>query len=279
MYEDSSIETKAFKPGAKILCIASAGCTSMDLAPNHCVVAIDINPAQLAYARRRRDGAAATRGLAERVMSAGRALAPVVGWSTHKLELFLDLEDPAEQIAVWERQFNTLRFRMSFDRLMSVAVLKNVYASPFLQFLPAQFGFVLRTRMQRCFSLHPNRTNPYARALLLGELPAQRVIEEMLPIEFVEADVADFLEHAGNGSFDGFALSNILDGATEAFSRRLLRALERVAAPDAIVVIRSFREPREQRADNLAASDRSMLWGVVEAHPLSMPSQLLRNAP
>ena len=45
-----SIELDAFRPGGRILCIASAGCTAMKLAPDHEVVAVDINPIQLAYA-------------------------------------------------------------------------------------------------------------------------------------------------------------------------------------------------------------------------------------
>ena len=32
MYEDSAVELEAFEPGGRIFCIASAGCTSFDLA-------------------------------------------------------------------------------------------------------------------------------------------------------------------------------------------------------------------------------------------------------
>ena len=53
MYEDAAIELDAFARGGRILCIASAGCTAMALAPHYEVVAVDINPVQLRYAERR----------------------------------------------------------------------------------------------------------------------------------------------------------------------------------------------------------------------------------
>ena len=52
MHEDASIELAAFRPGGRIFCIASAGCTAMELSRRHEVVAADINPVQIAYARR-----------------------------------------------------------------------------------------------------------------------------------------------------------------------------------------------------------------------------------
>jgi hypothetical protein len=69
MYEDPSIELEAFRPGSRVLCIASAGCTAMKLAPQHDAVAVDINPVQLAYAERRFDGDPGVRGRAERIMN------------------------------------------------------------------------------------------------------------------------------------------------------------------------------------------------------------------
>jgi len=61
MYEDAAIECGAFRGRGRILCIASAGCTAMKLAPDHEVVAVDINPVQPSYAERRIGGVLATR--------------------------------------------------------------------------------------------------------------------------------------------------------------------------------------------------------------------------
>jgi hypothetical protein len=267
MYEDSSIELGAFRPGGRVFCIASAGCTALQLAPRHEVVAVDLNPVQLAYAQRRCAGNLGARGSAERVMALGRAFAPVVGWWPSRVRAFLELDRPKEQAVHWLRFLDTRRFRVTFDTLLSLRVLKSVYAPGFLGFLPPRLGAVMRGRMERCFTRHPNRTNPYARALLLGELSEAPPSPEAAHIRFVEADAAAFLEREDTGSFDGFALSNILDGADSTYEQRLFAAVKRAAAPGAMVVLRSFREPGAPLATNRAAEDRAMLWGIVDVRP------------
>jgi S-adenosylmethionine:diacylglycerol 3-amino-3-carboxypropyl transferase len=267
MYEDAAVECDAFRPGGRVFCIASAGCTALKLAPRHEVVAVDINPVQLAYAGRRFAGSAATRGTADRLMAFPRALAPAVGWWPSRLHAFLDLDDPKEQTAYWRRHLDTRRFRAAFDGLLSLPALRAAYASPLLAFLPPHFGAVLRGRLERCFARHSNRSNPYARALLLGDLPQEPPPPEAKAIRLVHGDAASCLDREPPQSFDGFALSNVLDGADVAYERRLIAAVKRTAAPDAVTVVRSFREARIALPSNRAADDRAMLWGVVDVRP------------
>jgi S-adenosylmethionine:diacylglycerol 3-amino-3-carboxypropyl transferase len=80
----------------------------------------------------------------------------------------------------------------------------------------------------------------------------------------VHSDAADYLEGEPPASFGGFTLSNILDGADETYARRLFAAVRRAAAPGAVVVLRSFGEPRVEGPTGHAGEDRSMLWGVVD---------------
>ena len=267
MYEDASIELDAFRPGSRVFCIASAGCTAMKLAPHHEVVAVDINPVQLAYAERRLNGDPGFRGRAERVMDFARFFAPLAGWWPSRVQAFVELDDPAEQMEYWERHLNTWRFRAALDGLFSVTALRSVYSSPLLDFLPKRLGAVMRTRMERCFASHPNRTNPYARSLLLGELSPDLPPTEAKDIRLVHADAAGFLENEPPASFDGFTLSNILDGADEAYRQRLFAAIKRAAAPMATTVLRSFSDADASSPTNRATDDRTMLWGSVLVRP------------
>ena len=264
MYEDAEVELSAFAPGTRVFCIASAGCTAMKLSPRHEVVAVDINPVQLAYAERRLRGEPALRGTAERIMDLGRAVAPILGWHRETVRQFLDLSDPARQMEFWNGRLNTRRFRAAFDALLSIGALRAFYASEFLGFLPRRLGAVMRGRMERCFARHPNRDNSHARALLLGELDAGPPPAEARQVRLVQSDAAGFLEEEPPGSFGAFTLSNILDGAGADYRRRLFAAVKRAAAPGAVVVLRSFAEPAPSLPHNRAADDRSMLWGLVE---------------
>jgi S-adenosylmethionine:diacylglycerol 3-amino-3-carboxypropyl transferase len=267
MHEDSAIELQAFRECRRVFCIASAGCTAMALAPRHEVVAADINPVQIAYVRRRFSGEPAVRGAAERMMAFWRGFAPLAGWSRARVREFLDLDDPAEQIVYWHRHLDTRRFRTAMELLLARPLLGLLYAKPFLRSLPGRFGRILRRRMERAFSLHPNRGNPFARALLLAEPPQDAPPPEAKDIRLVLSDAAAYLEVERPQSFDGFTLSNVLDGATDGYRDRLAAAVRRAAAPGAVVVIRSFGEPLGPSPGNRAAEDRAMLWGIVRVLP------------
>ncbi len=268
MYEDAAIELGAFASGGHIFCIASAGCTAMKLAAHHKVVAVDINPVQLAYVERRLGRAPVQRGSADRILAFLRALGPLAGWRRRTVQAFLDFDNPKEQILYWRRHLDTLRFRAAFDLLFSRPVLRAMYSRSFLNRLPPNFGAIMRGRMERCFTLHPNRKNPYARALLLGDISSStNDFAERGQIQLECADAAAFLERQPAGSFTGFSLSNILDGANPAYERRLFAGVRRAAAPGALVVLRSFREPHLLMQTNHAAQDRAMLWGIVDVRP------------
>ena len=263
MYEDTSIELDAFRPGSRVLCIASAGCTAMRLAPHHEVVAVDINPVQLEYAARRIEGDPGFRGKAERVMDFMRFFAPLAGWWPSRVRAFVELDDPAEQMQYWNRELNTWRFRAALDGLFSFTALRSVYAPRFLDFLPKRLGQVMRSRMERNFARHPNRTNPYVRSLLLGELSSDPTPTKAGRIQLVHSDAAGYLESQPAGSFDGFTLSNILDGVDDAYRERLFAAVKRAATPDATTVLRSFGDAEADSPANRAEDDRAMLWGTV----------------
>ncbi|MGH2897536.1 MAG: DUF3419 family protein, partial [Solirubrobacteraceae bacterium] len=113
MYEDAAVECNSFRRGSRVFCIASAGCTAMQLAAaDHDVVAIDINRDQLTYAADRLAGRPAIRGTAERVMAMARTFAPLVGWTRARLRRFLELDDVEAQVAMWQT-LDTWRLRVA----------------------------------------------------------------------------------------------------------------------------------------------------------------------
>jgi S-adenosylmethionine:diacylglycerol 3-amino-3-carboxypropyl transferase len=263
-YEDSGIELQAFKPRSRVFCIAGAGCTARALAAaGHHVTAVDINPLQLGYAQSRAAGGPLRMGIAERLMVLGRNLAKLAGWTPGKLTDFLNLSDPGEQVEFWDRRLDTQAWRVAVDTLLAPRLLGICYASPFIESLPQDFRLRLRQRLRRTWATHSNRSNPYAASLLLGRPPVEPNAREF-SIQFVCADAADFLECCPPGAFDGFSLSNIGDGASPDYRCRLRVAIDHAAAPNAIVVTRTFAEPGPNTLANWAPLDRSLLWGVVK---------------
>lgn len=266
MFEDAEIEREAFRDCRRVFCIASAGCTALRLCDRHEVVACDINPVQLAYAERRVRGGSAESGDADRAMAFARFFSPLVGWSGSLVRAFLALSDTGDQIEFWHAHLDTLPFRTGFDALLSRAVLRLVYSPRLLACVPERFGAVVRGRMERGFGIHPNNSNPFARALLRGEWDRARDVPGPGAdrIQFALGDAASYLESCDAGSFDGFTLSNILDGAEASYRERLVRAVRRAASRDAKVVLRSFSEPPPGLKGNRAERDRALLWGVVD---------------
>jgi len=148
--------------------------------------------------------------------------------------------------------------------VLSPLVLRRVYSRRFVAALPPQFGRVIRERLERGWATHPNATNPYAWRLLLGrDPPRSRALGPPPSIRLACADAAGYLASCPPGLFDAFTLSNILDGASEEYQARLCAAVRHAAAPNAIVTLRSLAEPEDSEGAQLAARDRSLLWGSI----------------
>lgn len=138
-----------------------------------------------------------------------------------------------------------------------------MYPAPLVSAVPGGFARIIRRRLERGFSIHPNRTNPYAWRMPLGESPAPEPRWGAQQVHVVHADAAEYLETCPAGSFDAVTLSNIGDAAGAAYAARLAAAVARAAASRAVVVQRSFAEPENAEEDLWAARDRSLIWGRI----------------
>src|SRR5260370_27746429 len=268
MYEDHSVEVEIFGAELKqrIFCIASAGCTAIAVGvAGERVRAVEINRTEISYVRYRLEGGDIQEGAADRLLARGRKLLWLLGWRNSLLRQFLAMEDLQEQSAFWQSRLDTARWRVTVDRLLHPWLLQTVYRAPFVRVLPPNFGSRIRARMERCWKAHPNRSNPYAWRLLLGTSAETSVkaVHFENPVQLVSSYAASFLESCAPGTFDGFSLSNILDGAPAGYRTRLLRSVNQAGTVDSIMVLRSFAEPNNEDELNWAARDKSMLWGAV----------------
>ncbi len=269
MHEDWRVEAEVFRPGGRIFCIASSGDTAEALAGRGFrVTAVDINPAQIEYAKARAAGKAPGPGVVDRQQAMARRLLPWLGLHKRDLREFLLLGDPAEQTAFWHRRLDNIRLRWLLRIGLHKALLRLGHDRSFVSFVPPRFDLVILGRLERTWANHPNRENPYVWRLLLGGDPPVKEPDakdlKATEVEFLCADAAEFLASGPAGRFDGFTLSNVLDAAPPAYGERLLAAVRHAAAPGAVMVLRSFAEPRDAQQAAWAARDRSPLWGSIE---------------
>jgi hypothetical protein len=239
--------------------IASAGDVAFALAAaGREVVAIDINPAQVEYVRDRIAGAPQRAGQADRYLARAAAALPLLGMPSDRLRQFFDLDDPGVQVAAWRRLAGR-RFRAALALAFGPA-LRLAYRSELASALPNGFAGELESRLERGFAIHPNRSNPIARALF--GLPAPPASAHRIEVE--QAEVIEFMRAQPPGSFDGFALSNITDGAPPDFRDELLTAARRIARSGAIAVLRTLGAPRGREDATRAVSDRALIWGGID---------------
>jgi len=276
MYEDAAVELDALRECRAVLAIASAGDTAMALAAaGHAVTAVDVNPVQIDYLRWRMAGGPPVPGRAERVLDRGRRALAVTGWTPRRLQRLSRMTDCAEQVRMW-RSLTTGLSGLALKALLAPGALRTAYRPEFAE-IAAPLADELPGRIERGLARHPNHDNPWAQALFVGRWPAEgehtwaaaindpSAVASAPPtqIRAVVADVVDHLEQAGPGRYDGFALSNILDGAPAAYARRLTGALARLAHPEAVVVLRTLGRGCGLGSGGGAdpAQDRSLIWG------------------
>ncbi|MFD0531056.1 DUF3419 family protein [Kitasatospora arboriphila] len=227
MYEDPAVELSVFPPpGARVLCIASAGDTAAALAAaGYEVTAIDLNPVQLAYARARLEGGApALTGTAERLTGLGRAAAGALlpAWRPAAVAGFLRLDDPAEQRRRWSAEFDGPGLRLlAAGALRPAGALAAALRPGFRCALPPGFDTVLLRRIARTVARHPNAANDWAWRLLLGR---ERPDATALPAAaagcgWCSARSSNTWSAPRPSRYDAVTLSNVVDGPGPDFAR------------------------------------------------------------
>ncbi len=263
MYEDADLDA-ALLPVGRVLCIASAGDTALRLATDgREVVAVDADAAQIRYVQSRLDGSPARDGSVEQLLGRARRTLGRTAWRRADVPGFCALTEIGEQLAVWRKTFDTSLFRAVLAATLSPVSIRSAGFAAFTGGVGGRFDVVMRDRLRDGLSRHANSDNPYLEALLLGTPVAEPAAADAARIELRCADVAAYLEAAPARSFDGFTLSNVEDGADNAYARRLERAVRRCAAPGAVSIWRSFRRSADADERECAGRDRNLFWGGI----------------
>jgi S-adenosylmethionine:diacylglycerol 3-amino-3-carboxypropyl transferase len=262
MFEDHAVDVAAL-PVGRIMSVASAGDTAFALAARGSLVtAVDTSRAQLQYVEQRLFGGAVLPGSADRLLGVGRAVLRHTGWRRADLEAFCDLDDVAEQAETWRSQIDTPGFRRVLATVLSRAPVRSSGFAPFTGVVQSRLDQVMHARLADGIARHRNRGNPFLRRLLTGT-PVPTPVPSAAAVRLVHADVLAHLQSVPEGHYDGFSLSNILDGADRAYATRLRAAVRRAAAPGAVAVHRSFASTDDEEAGRAARADRSLLWGSL----------------
>lgn len=268
-YEDERIELDAFADARRVCVVATSGevvaaCAAAGLE----VVAVDFNPAQLAYARERVAGGPTRRGSAQLVMDTLRqgltAVAPA--WRPRHLISHLLHDDGPAARQYWDEALDSRAFRAVVKASLQPGLRLGVLARPELfGFLPPRFHRVIRERIADGLERHGMAGNRFAWRLLAGrELPGWHLPEvDQEAITWQLADVADHLESVPEGSYDGVSLSNVVDGVPRHFGRRLLTAARRAVRRGGPIVWRTFSDPGLP-GPGRAAEESAMVWGQVQ---------------
>lgn len=270
-YEDERIELEAFaRPaGGRVCVIAAAGETAAACAAaEHEVTAVDINPRQLDYCRRRLAGATAQAGLAETGMNAGRSALGLVApaWRQAALVAALGAVEPDVAEAYWRERLDHGAFPVLLRSLVGSGGVALRGLNPALaRAVPPRFDRVVRARIGHGLGRHGFAANRFAWRLLAGvDLPGwtmPTVTAADPPVELIQADVAEHLESVPPGHYAGVSLSNVLDGADSRFATRLRTAATRALAPGGAIVLRSFGDGADP---GCALDDAALLWGSVQ---------------
>lgn len=266
MYEDPAIELQAFRDQPRVLAVASAGDTALALArAGHLVTAVDINPAQAAYASDRVGGGPPRRGQADRLLALGRLSLRPAGWTRSRLDALAAMTDRPSQVVEWRHLTSGLS-GAALRALFAPAMLRLGYRADFAR-SAASLHRQLPRRIERGMTVHANASNPWARLLLTGAWPerpeAPGIGTGPGSVVVHVDDVASHLEAVPSGTYDALALSNVLDGAPAHERSRLVAAARHAGAPGAVVVLRTLLRAPDASAAATAATDRALIWGGI----------------
>ncbi len=196
-------------------------------------------------------------GVSERFI---RLLARLVTTAIHprdRVERFLDCSSVAEQVGLYEREWNNARWRMLFKAMLNRWTLKRTYDPGFFSHVENEsFSSHFHDVFERTVTKNLVADNYFLCHMLTGLYPAGR--STALPpyleptslnqiqqrgvdgLELVDGSFQDYLWQCDDSSVDGIVLSNICEWMSPGQVKLLFMSVARVARPGARVCFRNF---------------------------------------
>lgn len=188
-----------------------------------------------------------------------------------------------EQRALYEREWNTWRFRLLYRLLLNPLTLRRALDPACLRHVPeAGFDRLFLGLFERGLFSLPVGENYFLHEMLTGRYPDEARPPWLQPagaahlasgrLQLVDGAFTDFLRTERDQSLDALALSNICEWLDEAEQRLLFAEVVRVLRPGGYLVFRNFLGHTQvpeafadalleqpERGRTLIARDRSLL--------------------
>jgi S-adenosylmethionine-diacylglycerol 3-amino-3-carboxypropyl transferase len=190
-----------------------------------------------------------------------------------------------EQETFYAREWNTWRWRLLFRLFFSRTVMGRMGRDPaFFSHVEGSVGSRILARTRYALTELPVHSNPYVAYIMTGNYPPEALPRYLRPewfeairsrigrVRLVQAPV----ETAGEGTFDGYNLSDIFEYMSPPEHERCYRALVDRANPGARLVYWNLLAPRarpepladrvrplRQTADALHARDLAWFYGAL----------------
>jgi S-adenosylmethionine-diacylglycerol 3-amino-3-carboxypropyl transferase len=171
--------------------------------------------------------------------------------SRTRIERMLASTSIDEQRSLFEREWNTVRWRMFFQLLLNRVVFRKTYDPAFFAHVQRpSFAHHFRARAEHTLTRLSVRDNYFLQHMLTGaysSLPPYLTVSATQAIQrardaltLVDGSMTDYLRTQPAASISGFALSNICEWLTPAAIDELFAEVVRTARPDARLVFRNF---------------------------------------
>ncbi|MDT3696006.1 MAG: DUF3419 family protein [Ignavibacterium sp.] len=173
---------------------------------------------------------------------------------------FFEIEDKDERVNLYERKWNTLRWKLFTKVLLSRRTMSLLFDKAFFKYLKEDFSFGnhFAEKTKRALTELPIKQNYFLRYILLGNhneecLPYYlrkenfEIIKSRLNrIQIITDSCDNYFRQLPDGSISKFNFSNIFEWISEDVFENLLKETIRVAMDGAVITYRNLLVPRER---------------------------------